>query len=140
MNIKEVFEKCNDGDYVLDNNYKKWKVVKYNDKGDLTNECDLISEWDFIANFYTLTELFELDFKKVYDVDWSKVEVDTKILVSNDDVRWYRAHFAMFENGTIYSFSNGTTSFTYEYSAFEPWKYAILYEEGNNFVSLRELL
>lgn len=66
--------------------------------------------------------------------------LDTKILVSNDDVRWYRAHFAMFENGTIYSFSNGTTSFTYEYSAFEPWKHAILYEEGNNFVSLRELL
>lgn len=140
MNIKEVFEKCNDGDYVVDNNNKKWKVVKYNDKGDLTNEYDLTSEWDFIANFYNLTELFELDFKKVYDVDWSKVEVDTKILVSNDDVRWYRAHFAMFENDTIYSFSNGTTSFTYEYSAFEPWKYAILYEEGNNFVSLRELL
>lgn len=140
MNIKEVFEKCNDGDYVIDNHKRKWKVVKFNDKGDLTNECDLTTAWDFIANFYTLTELFELDFKKVYEIDWSKVEVDTKILVSNDDVRWYRAHFAMVENDTIYSFSNGTTSFTYEYSAFEPWKYAILYEEGNNFVSLRELL
>lgn len=58
MNIKEVFEKCNDGEYVIDNNYKKWKVVKHNDKGDLTSECD------FIANFYYLTEILDLDFKK----------------------------------------------------------------------------
>ncbi len=130
MNIKEVFEKCIDGDFVKDNNNRKWKV----DKGGLTNSIG------FITDCYTLKELFDLEFRKYYDIDWSKVEVDTKILVSNDDVRWYRVHFAMFENDTIYSFSNGTTSFTYEYSAFEPWKYAILYEEGNNFVSLRELL
>lgn len=134
MNIKEVFENCNDGDYVIDNFNKKWKV----EEEDLKQKY--FDNWCIINNFYTLKQIMELDFKKHYNVDWSKVEVDTKILVSNDDVRWYRAHFAMFENGTIYSFSNGTTSFTYEYSAFEPWKYAILYEEGNNFVSLRELL
>ena len=71
MNIKEVFEKCNDEDYVIDNNNRKWKVIKYNDKGDLT------SEWDFIANFYNLTEILDLEFKKVYEIDWSKVAVDT---------------------------------------------------------------
>lgn len=134
MNIKEVFEKCNDGDYVIDNFNKKWKV----EEEELKQKY--FDNWCIINNFYTLKQLMELDFKKDYNIDWSKVEVDTKILVSNDNKRWYRAHFAMFENGTIYSFSNGTTSFTYEYSAFEPWKYAILYEEGNNFVSLRELL
>lgn len=134
MNIKEVFEKCNDGDYVIDNFNKKWKV----EEEELKQKY--FDNWCIINNFYTLKQIMELDFKKDYKVDWSKVEVDTKILVSNDDVRWYRAHFAKFENNTIYSFSNGTTSFTYEYSAFEPWKYAILYEEGNNFVSLRELL
>lgn len=134
MNIKEVFEKCNDGDYVIDNFNKKWKV----EEEELKQKY--FDNWCIINNFYTLKQIMELDFKKDYNVDWSKVEVDTKILVSNDDVRWYRAHFAMFKNDTIYSFSNGTTSFTYEYSAFEPWKYAILYEEGNNFVSLRELL
>lgn len=134
MNIREVFEKCNDGDYVIDNFNKKWKV----EEEELKQKY--FDNWCIINNFYTLKQIMELDFKKDYNVDWSKVEVDTKILVSNDDVRWYRAHFAKFENNTIYSFSNGTTSFTYEYSAFEPWKYAILYEEGNNFVSLRELL
>lgn len=134
MNIREVFEKCNDGDYVIDNFNKKWKV----EEEELKQKY--FDNWCIINNFYTLKQIMELDFKKDYNVDWSKVEVDTKILVSNDDVRWYRAHFAKFENNTIYSFSNGTTSFTYEYSAFEPWKYAILYEEGNNFVSLCELL
>ena len=63
MNIKEVFEKCNDGDYVVDNNNMKWKVYKYIDKG------DLIRESCFIANFYHLTEILDLDFKKVYDID-----------------------------------------------------------------------
>ena len=80
VDIKEVFEKCNDGDYVVDNNNKKWKVVKYNDKGDLTNECDLTSEWDFIANFYTLTEIFDLEFKKVYGVEINAQSIeDAKI-------------------------------------------------------------
>lgn len=63
MNIKEVFEKCNDGDFVIDNNNKKWKV----DKCDLIN--GMINEYYFIYNYYTLTELLDLDFKKVYDVE-----------------------------------------------------------------------
>lgn len=63
MNLKEVFEKCNDGDFVIDNNNKKWKV----DKCDLTN--GMINEYYFIYNYYTLTELLDLDFKKVYDVE-----------------------------------------------------------------------
>ena len=63
MNIKEVFEKCNDDDYVVDNNNVKWRVSKNIDKGDLIRDCC------FIANFYHLTEIFDLDFKKVYDID-----------------------------------------------------------------------
>lgn len=128
MDIKEVFEKCNDGDYVVDNNNKKWKVVKFNDKGDLTNECDLTSAWDFIANFYTLTELFELDFKKVYDVDWSKVDVDTKILVSTDNIKWYRRYFVKYENDKVCAFIGGATSFS-SGGCYTSWKYAKLYKE-----------
>ena len=123
MDIKEVFEKCNDGDFVIDNNNKKWKVDKWNDK------CDLTNEWYFIYNYYTLTELFDLDFKKVYDVDWSKVDVDTKILVSFDNEKWYKRYFAKFEDGKIYTFANGTTSFSYNYRELVPWNYAKLYKE-----------
>ena len=127
MNIKEVFEKCNDGDYVIDNFNKKWKV----EEEELKQKY--FDNWCIINNFYTLKQIMELDFKKDYNVDWSKVAVDTKILVSNDGDVWYHAHFAKFENNTIYTFSDGATSFTYGYygySEFEPWKYAKLYKEG----------
>lgn len=124
MNIKEVFEKCDDGDYVVDNKNIKWKVVG----GELTNiRFNLY-------NLYTLKQLLDLDFKKFYNVDWSKVEVDTKILVSNDYIRWYRRHFAKYENGEVFAFLNGTTSYT-DTSCTE-WKYAKLYKEGNDYVSL----
>lgn len=122
MNIKEVFEKCNDGDFVIDNNNKKWKVDKWNDK------CDLTNEYYFIYNYYTLTELLDLDFKKVYDVDWSKVEVDTKILVSNSGDVWYKKYFAKYENGKVCTFIGGATSFS-SGGYFISWKYAKLYEE-----------
>ena len=122
MNIKEVFEKCNDGDFVIDNNNKKWKVDKWNDK------CDLTNEWYFIYNYYTLTELFDLDFKKVYDVDWSKVEVDTKILVSTDNIKWYRRYFAKYENDKVCAFIGGATSFS-SGGYYTSWKYAKLYKE-----------
>lgn len=124
MNIKEVFKKCNDGDYVIDNHKRKWKVDGEELKG------KYFGNWCNLNNFYSLKLIMHLDFKKVYDIDWSKVEVDTKILVSNDDKRWYHAHFAMFENDTIYTFSDGTTSFTNGYNPYEPWQYAKLYKEG----------
>lgn len=119
MNIKEVFERCNDGDFVKDNYKRKWKV----DKGDLICDCGDIN------NFYTLKQIMELDFKKDYNVDWDKVEVDTKILVSNDYIRWYRRYFAEFKNDKIYTFDNGTTSFTYSYTGLVPWEYAKIYKE-----------
>lgn len=121
MNIKEVFEKCNDGDYVMDKHKRRYKV----ENGDLTVTC----LYPTIYNLYSLKQILDLDFKKVYDVDWSKVAVDTKILVSNDGERWVKAHFAMFEDDTLYSFSNGTTSFTYGCSEFVPWLYAKIYKE-----------
>ena len=56
----------------------------------------------------------ELDFTLYTPpTDWSKVEVDTKVLVRDyDDEVWTRRHFAKYENGTIYVYSVGTTSFT----------------------------
>lgn len=118
MNIKEVIEKCTDGDFVIDNFHRKWKV----DKGDLSCDCGDIN------NFYTLKQIMELDFKKVYDVDWSKVEVDTKILVSNSGDVWYKKYFAKYENGKVCTFIGGATSFS-SGGYFISWKYAKLYKE-----------
>lgn len=50
-------------------------------------------------------------------VDWSKVSVDTKILVrDSENEAWRKRHFAKFENGKIYTWNDGRSSFT----TFEP--------------------
>lgn len=122
MNIKEVFEKCNDGDFVIDNNNKKWKV-----DGEELKEM-YFGNWCNINNFYSLKLIMHLDFRKFYDIDWSKVDVDTKILVSDDGNVWRRRYFAKYENDKVCAFGGGATSFSNRGSYFS-WKYAKLYKE-----------
>ena len=44
-------------------------------------------------------------------VDWSKVAVDTPILVRDSEKEsWRKRHFAKYENGIVYAWGNGTTS------------------------------
>lgn len=44
-------------------------------------------------------------------VDWSKVAVDTPILVRDSaEEAWGKRHFAKYENGIVYAWDNGTTS------------------------------
>ena len=83
----------------------------------------------------TLDEILHMEFEEIVNVDWSKVQVDTKILVSEDGKDWYRRYFAKYENGFIYAFPDGLSSFT---ACYKPecgyrrvcaWKYAKLYEE-----------
>lgn len=46
-------------------------------------------------------------------VDWSKVPVDTKIFVKiSEDDEWFPRHFAKYENGEVYVWYGGCTSFT----------------------------
>lgn len=61
------------------------------------------------------------------EVDWSKVEVDTPILVRDcEDEVWIKRHFAKYENGKIYAWDNGYTRWTA--SDMAVWKYANLAE------------
>ena len=47
------------------------------------------------------------------EIDWSNVLVDTKIFVkNNNDPAWYCRHFAKYENGKVYAWLQGKTSFT----------------------------
>ena len=45
-------------------------------------------------------------------IDWSKVEVDTPILVSNDNKECIKRYFARYEDGNVYGWLNGKTSWT----------------------------
>lgn len=56
--------------------------------------------------------------------------VDAKILVWNDErQKWIRRHFSKFENGDVYAWINGATSWSAEGSAL-PWRTAKLAEEA----------
>ena len=46
-------------------------------------------------------------------VDWSKVAVDTPILVrDSEEEMWRRRHFAKYENGIVFAWKNGLTSWS----------------------------
>ena len=65
-------------------------------------------------------------------VDWSKVSVDTPILVrfSGDDKDWVKRHFARYDNGQVRAWINGTTSWTANGKS-DTWTYAKLAEPNN---------
>nr|WP_308497530.1 hypothetical protein [uncultured Agathobacter sp.] len=65
-------------------------------------------------------------------VDWSKVAVDTPILVTdNGDCKWIKRYFAKYENGSVYAWSNGATSWSCN-GRCTPWKLAKLPERSSN--------
>lgn len=45
-------------------------------------------------------------------VDWSKISVDTPVLVSNDNKEWVKRYFARYEDGNVYCWLSGKTSWT----------------------------
>lgn len=130
MNIMEVMKRENLGkrytsegrEFVLEESlYYLWL------KDEKTQEV--------IEDNLTLDEILQMEFEEIVNVDWSKVQVDTKILVSEDGEDWYRRYFAKYENGFIYAFPDGLSSFT---ACYKPecgyrrvcaWKYGKLYEE-----------
>ena len=58
-------------------------------------------------------------------VDWSSVEVDTKVWVSEDRIVWHKRHFAKYEDDKVYCFAKGTTSWS-NGGEMSVWTYAKL--------------
>lgn len=69
-------------------------------------------------------------------VDWSKVPVDTPILVSDDRVHWYNRYFARFTKGKTWAWVGGTTSWSASRDtnpdSVSSWEYAKLAESEEN--------
>ena len=59
--------------------------------------------------------------------DWSKVEIDTKVLVSDDGEEWFKYYFARYEDGRVYVWYGGGTSWNTCLTS--SWEYAKLAEE-----------
>lgn len=67
-------------------------------------------------------------------VDWSKVPVDTPILVRDSECGyWAHRYFAKYENGQVHAWCDGCTSWSKLYGDEDcsPWKYAKLADGGD---------
>ena len=65
------------------------------------------------------------------EIDWSKVKVDTPILVRNLEYEniWFNKYFARYENGKVYAWKGGKTSWTaVDENDVVGWDYAKLAE------------
>lgn len=63
------------------------------------------------------------------EIDWTKVQVDTPVLVSDDGIKWFRRYFAkVSSSGTIYVYCNGATSWSADGDSPVQYKYAELEE------------
>ena len=96
-------------------------VLKPLGKSCVDTSCD-------VCNSLTILWLMEeYEEPKEPETDWSKVKVDTPILVKNsEDKMWRKRHFAKYKNGNVYAWSDGLTSWTaYDMMS---WKYAKLAE------------
>lgn len=75
--------------------------------------CERISQWlnrvDIRSTCFT-EENQQIDIAEYLGiVDWSKVKVDTPVLVSLDDETWLCRYFAAFKNGIVYTWSGGVS-------------------------------
>ena len=63
-------------------------------------------------------------------IDWNKVEVDTKVLVRDEPYNgWLKRHFAKYENGKVYVFNDGRTSWNCR--GITHWEETKLWEDNN---------
>ena len=89
----------------------------------------ICESYDVLTNYYTHRQLVDMEFEEV--TDWSKIPIDTKILVWNKTSKQkYNRHFAGIdsETGKVKAWNTGQTSFTTSITSV--WENAELYEEG----------
>ena len=134
MKAWEICKKENLGKKYEDSNGQEGTVFECNLKngGFGDDVCyDLLnrSEGVLITTKYYMSIISELDFEEV--IDWSKVPVDTKILVRDSKTQsWVHRHFAEYEDGKVFAWGCGKTSFTSCMEEVDEWGYVKLYKEG----------
>lgn len=92
-------------------------------------ENEIIYAWNSGATSWSTSCMTGWKYAKLAEseVDWSKVEVDTPILVRySEKGMWIRRKFAKFEDGVVYAWHGKETGHSKSYMT--PWNYAKLAE------------
>lgn len=82
--------------------------------GDLHYKHPRINYGDYLFSGMEYNRAKTVDFTEyTLQTDWSKVLVDTKVLVRNDgDSKWYKRYFAKCENGRAFTWYGGANSWS----------------------------
>lgn len=82
-----------------------------------------------ITEKYTLYQLLKMDFEEV--IDWSKIPVDTKVLVSNDGKKWHKRHYLEYVDNLFLhtTFIDGKSEFTNNKNDKCYWRFCKLYQK-----------
>lgn len=93
---------------------------------------ELLAEGEVKPHIIGIFELKELNPEElVPEVDWSKVAVDTPILVKAFEYDiWEKRYFAEYEDGYVYAWDHGATSWSSDGVKIR-WSYAKLMEADN---------
>ena len=96
-------------------------VLKPLSKSCVDTSCDVCN---------ALTILWLMEEYEEPEVDWSKVEVDTPILVrDSENTEWLKKHFAKYKDGIVYVWNLGRTSWSATNDKdVSAWQYAKLIE------------
>ena len=110
---------------------EEWKKMHF-------AECILntVYVWEGGKTSWTTDNTYPWEYAKLAEdqkepeIDWNKVEVDTPILVKNsENTEWLKKYFAKYENGLVYVWFLGRTSWTAPHDkSVSAWKYAKLVE------------
>ena len=101
---------------------------KTSDEIKITKIYDL-SEYESMSLEFS-TEHRELLWSIEDEVDWDEVEVDTKVLVRDRPYNeWLKRHFAKYEDGKVYVFNDGRTSWSSR--GITHWEETKLWEDNN---------
>ena len=122
----KIWELKDGVEYQTNLNTRKYRI----DNGKLRVYDGLLLTWKMSDMSYNT--VLDMDFTPYTPpTDWSKVKVDTKVLVRDwDDSEWIPRHFAIYKNGRIHTWNNGHTSFTSrDKDDYVPYNQAKLYTE-----------
>lgn len=123
--------------YIVANKYDN--IYLTNEKPSMFDDVDEVrisSCKKYIGITGVMAALPKLSANEVFDiaeklgiVDWTKVKVDTPVLVRDfENQDWKKRYFAFFDDELIYTWDGGATSWSVKNKDAIPWKYAKLAE------------
>ena len=127
MELKDVMKTENLGKKYRCGDDNIWVLENFFGELDLRDD----ESGNSITENYFLGKILELDFEEVVEIgiDWENIPIDTPLLVSNGRGAWKKRHFAKYEDGKVYAFVQGRTSFSGSKDCVTSWKIVKLFEE-----------